>query len=73
MRAISFHESLPAENPVSLVDVTVDEPKPGPRDIRVEVRAISVNPVDTKVRIITRFCRRSRAAPHGHHRLGIDF
>jgi NADPH:quinone reductase-like Zn-dependent oxidoreductase len=50
MRAISFHKWLPAEHPVSLVDVTVDEPKPGPRDIRVEVRAISVNPVDTKVR-----------------------
>jgi NADPH2:quinone reductase len=50
MKAISFHQSLPAENPESLVDVTLDKPKPGPRDILVEVHAISVNPVDTKVR-----------------------
>ncbi len=50
MRAISFHQSLPAEDPESLVDVTVDKPKLAPRDILVQVQAISVNPVDTKVR-----------------------
>jgi NADPH2:quinone reductase len=33
-----------------LVDRTVDLPQPGPRDLLVEVRAVSVNPVDTKVR-----------------------
>jgi NADPH:quinone reductase len=33
-----------------LVDDTVDRPEPGPRDILVEVQAVSVNPVDTKIR-----------------------
>jgi NADPH:quinone reductase len=33
-----------------LVDDTVDVPQPGPHDLLVEVRAVSVNPVDTKVR-----------------------
>ncbi|MBB5868478.1 zinc-binding alcohol dehydrogenase family protein [Allocatelliglobosispora scoriae] len=33
-----------------LVDATVDVPQPGPHDLLVEVRAVSVNPVDTKVR-----------------------
>jgi NADPH:quinone reductase len=32
-----------------LVERTVDLPQPGPRDLLVEVRAVSVNPVDTKV------------------------
>ena len=50
MRAISFYLSLPAENPESLVDVEVDKPMPGPRDILVQIHGISVNPVDTKVR-----------------------
>jgi zinc-binding alcohol dehydrogenase family protein len=33
-----------------LVDRTIDIPQPGPRDLLVDVRAVSVNPVDTKVR-----------------------
>lgn len=33
-----------------LVERTVDIPRPGPRDLLVDVRAVSVNPVDTKVR-----------------------
>src|SRR5258705_6389311 len=33
-----------------LVDDTVQRPVPGPRDVLVQVRAASVNPVDTKVR-----------------------
>jgi zinc-binding alcohol dehydrogenase family protein len=32
------------------VDVSVDAPTPRPRDLLVEVRAISINPVDTKIR-----------------------
>jgi len=50
MKAITFYRPLPVSNPESLVDVTVERPSPGPRDLLVEVRAISVNPVDTKVR-----------------------
>jgi zinc-binding alcohol dehydrogenase family protein len=50
MNAVSFHQQLPIENPESLIDVVMDKPKPGPHDLLVQVRAISVNPVDTKIR-----------------------
>jgi zinc-binding alcohol dehydrogenase family protein len=50
MKAISFYQPLPSSDPQSLVDVTVTEPVPGPRDLVVEVKAVSVNPVDTKIR-----------------------
>jgi NADPH:quinone reductase-like Zn-dependent oxidoreductase len=33
-----------------LVDVDLQKPTPGPRDLLVEVWAISVNPVDAKIR-----------------------
>lgn len=33
-----------------LVDFEQPKPTPGPRDLLVEVRAVSVNPVDTKRR-----------------------
>jgi len=50
MKAVSFRQHLPIEDPESLIDVIVDEPIPGPRDLLVRVQAISVNPVDTKIR-----------------------
>jgi NADPH2:quinone reductase len=50
MKAVSFYNSLPITDPQSLVEVVVETPKPRPRDLLVEVRAISVNPVDTKIR-----------------------
>ena len=51
MKAISFTQhSLPIDNPQALIDISLPRPTPGPRDLLVEVRAVSVNPVDTKVR-----------------------
>ncbi len=50
MKAIGYQQSLPADDPRSLQDIELPEPTPGPRDLLVEVRAISVNPVDTKIR-----------------------
>ena len=50
MKAISFRQHLPIEHPESLIDVIVDAPTPGPRDLLVRIQAISINPVDTKVR-----------------------
>ncbi len=50
MKAITFHNSLPIEDPDSFIELPVDKPRPRPRDLLVEVRAISVNPVDTKIR-----------------------
>lgn len=50
MKAVAYRitENPSADEP--LQDVDLPEPTPGPRDLLVEVRAISVNPVDTKVR-----------------------
>jgi len=50
MRAIGYQDSLPIDDPRSLVDIELPKPEPTGRDILVEVRAISVNPVDAKVR-----------------------
>ncbi|MDD2060246.1 zinc-binding alcohol dehydrogenase family protein [Pseudomonas sp. GD03860] len=50
MKAIAYYHSLPITDPASLQDIELPAPEPGPRDLLVEVRAISVNPVDTKVR-----------------------
>jgi NADPH2:quinone reductase len=53
MRAVGYRKPLPITDPDSLLDVEVATPAPAGRDLRVEVRAVSVNPVDTKVRIRT--------------------
>lgn len=50
MRAIGYLEPQPISAPTSLVDVELPRPEPVGRDILVEVKAVSVNPVDTKVR-----------------------
>ena len=50
MRAVGLYRYLPIEDPESLVDVEVPSPKARGRDLLVRVRAVSVNPVDTKVR-----------------------
>ena len=50
MKAIAYYTSLPINNPQALQDIELPEPVAGPRDLLVEVKAISVNPVDTKVR-----------------------
>lgn len=51
MKAVGYLKSLPLTAPNPLVDFTADKPAPGPRDLRVAVQAVSVNPVDTKVRM----------------------
>lgn len=50
MRAIGYQNSLPVDDPRALVDIELPKPEPAGRDLLVEVRAVSVNPVDTKVR-----------------------
>ena len=50
MKAIGFYQYLPVEDPKSLMEVEVPDPEPGGRDLLVRVKAVSVNPVDVKVR-----------------------
>lgn len=50
MKAVAYDDPLPVDHDNSLIDVTLERPAPKPRDLLVEVRAISVNPVDTKIR-----------------------
>ncbi|MCB5208180.1 zinc-binding alcohol dehydrogenase family protein [Methylovorus mays] len=50
MKAIAYQHSMPISQPESLVDVTLADPVASGRDLLVEVKAIAVNPVDTKIR-----------------------
>ncbi|PZA12352.1 zinc-binding alcohol dehydrogenase family protein [Rhodopseudomonas palustris] len=66
MKAVGYTKSLPIDDPDALLDFELERPEPGPRDLRVAVKAISVNPVDTKV-------RKRAAPPAGEHKiLGYD-
>ena len=66
MKAVGYLHSLPIQDASSLMDVEVPRPLPSGRDLLVRVLAISVNPVDAKMRL--------RSAPqNGLHRvLGWD-
>jgi zinc-binding alcohol dehydrogenase family protein len=50
MKAVGLYKYLPIDHPESLLDVEVPKPEARGRDLLVRVRAVSVNPVDTKVR-----------------------
>src|SRR3954469_25895666 len=50
MRAVGDRKSLPIDDPQSLLDIEIDKPAPQGRDLLVQVKAVSVNPVDYKVR-----------------------
>lgn len=50
MKAIGIKTSLPIDHPESLIAFETDAPVPGKQDLLVKVRAVSVNPVDYKVR-----------------------
>jgi NADPH:quinone reductase len=51
MRAVASLKPSPIDDEQSLVDIEVDKPSPSGRDVLVEVRAVSVNPVDVKRRV----------------------
>ncbi|MBR1223120.1 zinc-binding alcohol dehydrogenase family protein [Bradyrhizobium sp. U87765 SZCCT0131] len=55
MKAVGYSKSLPIDAADALIDFETAKPEPSGRDLRVAVKAVSVNPVDTKVR--------KRAAP----------
>ena len=66
MKAIGYRHNLPVDQPQALEDLELPAPKPLARDLLVRVKAVSVNPVDTKV-------RRNTAPPAGEAKvLGWD-
>src|SRR5258708_28720694 len=66
MKAVGYKKSLPIESADALIDFETARPEPGGRDIRVAIKAVSVNPVDTKV-------RKRAAPPEGETKiLGYD-
>lgn len=50
MKAVGYKIQGDIQRPDALVDIELDQPVATGKDILVEVKAISVNPVDTKVR-----------------------
>jgi zinc-binding alcohol dehydrogenase family protein len=50
MKAVVQRACLPVDDPACLVDTELPDPVATGRDLLVRIRAVSVNPVDTKVR-----------------------
>lgn len=50
MQAVAYRKSLPISDAAALFDVELPDPVAQGRDLLVEVRAVSVNPVDVKIR-----------------------
>jgi len=51
MKPVGLYKHLPIEDPQSLVDLNIQQPKHSTgHDLLVSIKAISVNPLDTKVR-----------------------
>jgi zinc-binding alcohol dehydrogenase family protein len=50
MKAVAYRKSLPITDDDALIDIELPDPQATGRDLLVEVRAISVNPVDVKIR-----------------------
>lgn len=51
MKAVGYRQSLPISEALSLIDVELPDPCLADGDLLVQVKAVSVNPVDTKVRL----------------------
>ena len=66
MKAVAYKIPGSIDRDDALLDITMDKPTAQGRDLLVKINAVSVNPVDTKVR--------SNAAPeNGEYRvLGFD-
>lgn len=65
MKALGYTEPGPLSRANALVELSLDPPSPGPRDLLVQVKGVSVNPVDVKV-------REAWPAEGGHRVLGYD-
>ena len=50
MKAVAYTQAGALDRADALIDIELDKPTPGPQDLLVKVAAISVNPVDAKIR-----------------------
>ena len=50
MKAVAFAHSRPITADDALIDIELPAPEPRQHDLLVEVKAVSVNPVDVKLR-----------------------
>lgn len=50
MKAVGFNQPRAIEDVHALENIQLERPEPGPRDLLIAIEAVSVNPVDTKVR-----------------------
>lgn len=50
MKAVGYYACHPIDHPEALLDLQLPAPEPREHDLLVRVQAVSVNPVDTKVR-----------------------
>ena len=50
MKAVALTQYLPIDRPESFLDVDLPKPAPSGHDVLIALRAVAVNPVDTKVR-----------------------
>jgi zinc-binding alcohol dehydrogenase family protein len=50
MKAVAYCASLPIDHADALLDIELPAPLASGRDLLVEIKAVSVNPVDTKIR-----------------------
>lgn len=50
MKAVAYLKNLPITDPEALQDTELPDPEPQAHDLLVDVRAVAVNPVDTKIR-----------------------
>jgi zinc-binding alcohol dehydrogenase family protein len=50
MKAVAAVRALPVSDPRCLLDLDLPLPEPGAHDLLVRVKAVGVNPIDTKVR-----------------------
>ena len=50
MKAVAITRYLPITDPKAFLDVELPKPAPTGRDLLVAVKAVSINPVDTKIR-----------------------
>jgi zinc-binding alcohol dehydrogenase family protein len=66
MKAVGYQASLPIGDASALMDIELPKPRPTGRDLLVRVAAVSVNPIDTKMRM------RASAIPPDYKVLGWD-